>query len=88
MTRPVPQHDFRQRRSARRAPPPIERRTHIALADLLRIACRPWVVVVAISRAANTEARRPARCSSAWASSPACLTSCSSARPASTAGSS
>jgi hypothetical protein len=28
-------------RSPSRAAPPIERRTHIALADLLRIACRP-----------------------------------------------
>jgi hypothetical protein len=41
MTRAAPQHDFWQRRSARRAPPPIERRTHIALADLLRHTCRP-----------------------------------------------
>jgi hypothetical protein len=32
---------FWQHRPARRAPPPIERRTHIALADLLRVACRP-----------------------------------------------
>jgi hypothetical protein len=29
--------DFWQRRPARLAPPPIERRTHIALADLLRL---------------------------------------------------
>jgi VRR-NUC domain len=41
MTRAAPQPDFWQRRSARRAPPPIERRTHIALADLLRHTCRP-----------------------------------------------
>jgi VRR-NUC domain len=41
MTRPVPQLDFWQRRSARRAPRPIERRTHIAIADTLRVACRP-----------------------------------------------
>jgi hypothetical protein len=41
MIRPVPQPGFWQRRSAGRAPPPIERRTHIAIADLLRIACRP-----------------------------------------------
>jgi hypothetical protein len=41
MTRAIPQPDFWQRRSARRAPPPIERRTHIALADLLRHTCRP-----------------------------------------------
>lgn len=40
MTRAL-QHDFWQRRHARRMPPPIERRTHIALADTLRIACRP-----------------------------------------------
>ena len=37
MTRPASQPDFWQRRSARRAPLPIERRTHIALADLLRL---------------------------------------------------
>jgi hypothetical protein len=41
MTRAAPLPDFWQRRPARRAPPPIERRTHIALADLLRVACRP-----------------------------------------------
>ena len=35
------QPDFWQRRPARQAPPPIERRTHIALADLLRHTCRP-----------------------------------------------
>lgn len=35
------QPDFWQRRSARRMPPPIERRLHCALADTLRIACRP-----------------------------------------------
>lgn len=39
MSRPVPEPDFWQRR--RRAPLPIERRTHIAIADLLRVACRP-----------------------------------------------
>src|SRR5262245_55811079 len=33
--------DFWQRRPARALPPPIERRTHIALADLLRHTCRP-----------------------------------------------
>jgi hypothetical protein len=36
-----PQPDFWQRRPPRRLPPPLERRTHIALADLLRVACRP-----------------------------------------------
>ena len=41
MTRATPQPDFWHRRSAGRAPLPIERRTHIAIADLLRIACRP-----------------------------------------------
>jgi hypothetical protein len=35
------QPDFWQRRPARRAPPPIERRVHIAIADLLRVACKP-----------------------------------------------
>jgi len=35
------QPNFWQRRPARRMPPPIERRTHIAIADLLRVACRP-----------------------------------------------
>lgn len=43
MTRAV-QPDFWQRRSARRMPPPIERLTHIAVADTLRVACRPgWI---------------------------------------------
>jgi hypothetical protein len=37
MTRSASQRDFWQRRSARQAPPPIERHTHIALADLLRL---------------------------------------------------
>ena len=40
MTRAL-QSYFWQRRSARRAPLPIERRTHIAIADTLRVACRP-----------------------------------------------
>jgi hypothetical protein len=39
MTRPA-QSDFWQRRT-RRTPPPLEVRTHCALADLLRIACKP-----------------------------------------------
>ena len=42
MTRTVQQGDFWQRRS-RRAPPALERRTHIAIADLLRLqasSCR------------------------------------------------
>jgi len=38
MTRPMQQADFWQRYPARRMPQPIERRTHIALADLLRVA--------------------------------------------------
>ena len=43
MTRAA-QADFWQRRSARRAPPPIERRTHIAIADLLRATAKPdWI---------------------------------------------
>ena len=33
--------DFWQRRRADKVLLPIERRTHIALADLLRVACRP-----------------------------------------------
>ena len=41
MTRAAPQPDFWQRRPARRAPPALEVRTHIALADLLRIWCKP-----------------------------------------------
>jgi len=41
MTRPMHQPDFWQRRPARRMPLPIERRTHIALADTLRVSCRP-----------------------------------------------
>jgi hypothetical protein len=41
MTRAAPQPDFWQRLAARRSPPALERRTHIALADLLRVACRP-----------------------------------------------
>jgi VRR-NUC domain len=40
MTRAAPQPDFWQL-AARRSPPALERRTHIALADLLRVACRP-----------------------------------------------
>lgn len=40
MTRTAPS-DHWQRRRARRPPPPIERQTHIAVADLLRIGCRP-----------------------------------------------
>lgn len=35
------QREFWQRRPARRLPPPVERRTHIALADLLRLALKP-----------------------------------------------
>ena len=53
MTRAVPQPDFWQRRPARRTPPPIERRTHIALADLLRLRRAAGLVVVAIFRSAN-----------------------------------
>ena len=35
---------FRDRRRGRRPPPPLERRTHIAVADLLRVAGKPgWV---------------------------------------------
>lgn len=34
------QRDFWQRRPARQAPRAIERRTHIALADTLRVGCR------------------------------------------------
>ena len=41
MTRTAPQPDFWQRRAACQAPPPLEVRTHIAIADLLRIACKP-----------------------------------------------
>ena len=42
MTRAAQQHDFwRRTTSRRREVSPIERRTHIALADHLRIACRP-----------------------------------------------
>ena len=36
VTRAVPQPGFWQRRPARRMPPPIERRVHIAIVDLLR----------------------------------------------------
>jgi hypothetical protein len=38
------QTDFWQRRPAHRTPPAPERKTHIAVADLLRVACRPnWI---------------------------------------------
>ena len=41
VTRAVPQPGFWQRRSARQMPPPIERRVHIAVVDLLRDAGKP-----------------------------------------------
>lgn len=38
------QRDFWQRVPVRRMPPALERRTHIAIADLLRATCRPdWI---------------------------------------------
>jgi hypothetical protein len=36
-----PQRDFCKRQTVRRLPAAPERRTHIALADLLRLSCRP-----------------------------------------------
>lgn len=52
----TPQRDFWKRQPVRRLPPALERRTHIALADLLRASCRPgWIW----SHIANGEHRSP-----------------------------